>query len=221
MSSVSSLVRWKTHTHKVVQPPSGGLCHPFSHLLRLFGMPVGDAVTIGSRKTISDTVGSILEALDGRLLLVGINVELDEQEQVAGQNAASKQGSSLSASAISHVRQVPVSSGEPGVGAEVYREEINNELGDLHCGQILLPPNPLTTSGRIVVVIHENVNCKVETDDDPGDTGAPVELGKAQESSDSVVVHMQEGKRFLLEDEENGVKELEVLEIVVDNIIKF
>jgi len=79
-------------------------------------MSVGDAVTVGSRKTFSDTVGSTLEALDGRLLLVGINVELDEQEQVTGQNAASKQGSTLGASAVPNVRQVPVSSSEPGVG---------------------------------------------------------------------------------------------------------
>jgi len=184
-------------------------------------MSVGDAVTVGSRKTISDTVGSTLEALDGRLLLVGINVELDEQEQVAGQNAASKQGSTLSASAVPDVRPVPVSGSEPGVGAKVYREEIDNELGDLHGGQILLPPNPLATSGRIVVVIHENVNREVETDDNPGDTGAAVKLGKAQESSDGVVVHMQESKWFLLQDEEDGVKEFEILEIVVDNVIEF
>ena len=79
-------------------------------------MSVGDAVAIGCRKTVSNTVGSTLEALDGRLLLVGINVELDEQEQVTGQNTASKQGSGLSASAVPNVRQVQVSSGEPGVG---------------------------------------------------------------------------------------------------------
>ena len=79
------------------------------------------------------------------------------------------------------------------------------------------------------------------------DAGATVELGKAQESSDSVVVYMKESyginenarartqsaeivagstprvgrtKRFLLQHEENGIEELEVLEIVVDNIIE-
>jgi len=79
-------------------------------------MSVGNAITVRRRKTVSDAVGSTLEALDGRLLLVGINVELDEQEQVTGQDAASKQGSRLSASAVPNVRHVPVSSGEPGVG---------------------------------------------------------------------------------------------------------
>jgi len=79
-------------------------------------MSISDPVTVGCRKTVSNTVGSTLEALDGRLLLVGINVELDEQEQVTGQNATPKQGSGLSASAVPNVRHVPVASGEPGVG---------------------------------------------------------------------------------------------------------
>lgn len=37
---------------------------------------VGDAVTVGD--AISNTVGRTLEALDGRLLLVRVNVEFDE-----------------------------------------------------------------------------------------------------------------------------------------------
>jgi len=178
-------------------------------------------MSVGLGKTVSYTVGNTLEALDSRLLLVGINVELDEQEQVTGQNTASKQGSRLGASTISDVRRVPVPSGEARVGAEVDGEEIDNELGDLHRGQILLPPNPLATSGCVVVVIHENVNSEVEGDDDPGNASATVKLSKAQESGDGVVVYMQESKRFLLQDEENGVKEFEILEIVVDNVIEF
>ena len=64
-------------------------------------MSVGDAVNITVGNPVSDTTGNILEALDGRLLPVRINVELDEQEQIAGQNATSKQGSCLGASAVS------------------------------------------------------------------------------------------------------------------------
>jgi len=62
-------------------------CSVSSHLLRLFG------VSIGLGETVGNTVGRILEALDGRLLLISIDVELDEQQQVAGENTASKQGS--------------------------------------------------------------------------------------------------------------------------------
>jgi len=210
----------QTHT-RPFNHPSGGPCHPFSHLLRFFCMSVGDVVAVGNGNTVSDTVRSILEALDGRLLLVRINVELDEQEEVAGQNTTSKQGSRLSAGAVPNIRPIPVASGEARVGAEVDREEIDDELSDLHGGQIFLPPYLLATSGCIVVIIHQNVNGEVEGDDDPGDAGAAVELGKAQESSDSVVVYMEEGKRFLLQYEENGVEELEVLEVVVDDVIEF
>jgi len=65
-------------------------------------MSVGDAITVSN--AVGDTVGRTLKALDGRLLLVRINVELDKQEQVAGQNTTSEQGSSLSPSAVTHVR---------------------------------------------------------------------------------------------------------------------
>jgi len=205
------------NARKVVQPPpSGGLCH----LLRLFGMSVGDAVTVGLGDTISNTVGSTLEALDDRLLLVRINVELDKQDQVAAQNPTAEQSSRLGPRTVSHVRRLPIVGGETRVCSKVYREEVNNELSDLHRGQVLLPPNLPSTSGCVVVVIHQNVNREVKGDDDPGDAGATVKLGKAQESSDGMVVHMQESERFLLQDEENGVDELEVLEIVVDNIIE-
>jgi len=171
--------------------------------------------------TVSDTVGSALKTLDRRLLLVRIDVELDKQEQVAGQDTASEQGSSLSPSAVPEGRRVPIVSGETRVGTKVDRKEIDDELGDLHRGQVFLPPDLLSSSGCVVVVIHENVNGEVETDDDPRNASATIELGKAQESSDSVVVYMKESKRFLLQHEENGIEELKVLEIVVDNIIEF
>jgi len=182
-------------------------------------MSVGDPISVSN--TVSNTVGGALETLDGRLLLVCINVELDEQEQVAGQDTASEQGRSLSPSAVSRGRQVPILGGETSVGTKVDRKEIDDELGNLHRGQVLLPPDLLSTSGCVVVVIHEDVNGEVETDDDPRDAGATIELGKAQESSDSVVVYMKESKRFLLQHKENCIEELEVLEIVVDNIIEF
>lgn len=69
-------------------------------------MSVGERATVDVGNTISDTVGSVLEAFYSRLL-VCINVELDKQEQVAGQDTTSKQGSSLGASAVSYVRHIP------------------------------------------------------------------------------------------------------------------
>jgi len=196
-------------------PPPGG-----SRLLSFFGMAIGEGATIGIGNTVSDTIGSVLEAFYGRLL-VRINIELDEQEQVAGQDTASHQGSSLGAGAVSHVRQVPRRRRVARVCAEVDREEINHKLGDLHGGQVFLPPNLLATGGCVVIVIHANVNRKIERNDNPGDAGTTIELGEAQESSDGVVIHMQESEWLLLQDKEDGIEELEVFEKVVDNIKEF
>jgi hypothetical protein len=55
-------------------------------------MPVSGRVTIAVRNTVRDAVRSLLLGFDSRLL-VGIHVELDEQEQVAGQNGTPEQGS--------------------------------------------------------------------------------------------------------------------------------
>ena len=123
--SFPSLGRTDTQT-KSFNHPSGGLCHSSSHLLRLAAraksqpprlaqtskgeaiqysrVSVGDPVTVWLGDTVSDTVGSTLETLNRWLLLVGVNVELDEQEQVTGQDTASKQGGRLSASAVPNVR---------------------------------------------------------------------------------------------------------------------
>lgn len=83
-------------------------------------MSIGDTVAISLDKTVSNAVGSVLEDLDGWLLLVGIDVELDKQEQVTGQNTASKQGSRFGASAVSKARQVPAPGGETRVGCKSH-----------------------------------------------------------------------------------------------------
>lgn len=55
-------------------------------------MPVGEGVTVDVDNTVGNTGRGLLQGFDGRLL-VCINVELDEQEEVTGQDAASEQGS--------------------------------------------------------------------------------------------------------------------------------
>jgi len=77
-------------------------------------MSVGDSIRVGN--TVGNTIGSFLKVSNGRLCFVGVNVELDEQEQVTGQDSTSKQGSGLSPSTVSEVRQLPGTNGEPRVG---------------------------------------------------------------------------------------------------------
>ena len=129
-SIFSFMMHLNRHNHKLVQPRSGGR----HHLLRLFAersiasisasfqqrgrknLPTSVGNAIGASDAVGDTVGSALEALDRRLLLVRINVELDKQEQVAGQDTASEQGSSLSPSAVPKGRRAPIVGGETRVG---------------------------------------------------------------------------------------------------------
>jgi hypothetical protein len=57
---------------------------------------------------------------------------------------------------------------------------------------------------------------QVEDDWDPGDGGMAEELSVAQKGSGAVVVGVQECERLLLEEEEDGVEEFEVLGQVVE-----
>lgn len=59
------------------------------------------------------------------------------------------------------------------------------------------------------------MNCQIQCDNHPGDGGVTEELSEAEESSCSVVVGVEESKRLLLENEEDGVDEFEVLGEVV------
>lgn len=109
--------------------------------------------------------GCLLDALlDGLLgLLVGHAVEVDEQEQVRGKETTAEQSRSLGTSAATHVGKVgPVGVSKVGVGAEVDGKQINDELGDLHRGQITLPPDLGASSRAEIVVVHEDVNSQVQ-----------------------------------------------------------
>ena len=59
------------------------------------------------------------------------------------------------------------------------------------------------------------MHSQVEGDGDPGDGSVAEQLGEAEEGGGAVVVGVQEGERFLLEEEEDGVDKFEVLREVV------
>lgn len=60
------------------------------------------------------------------------------------------------------------------------------------------------------------MNHQVEGDRNPRDGGQTNELGVAEESRGTVVVSVEEGQGLLLEEEEDGVDQLEVLGEVVE-----
>lgn len=57
---------------------------------------------------------------------------------------------------------------------------------------------------------------EVQRNGDPRHRGVAEELGVAEESGGAVVVGVEEGERLLLEEEEAGVDQLEVLGQVVE-----
>jgi hypothetical protein len=149
-------------------------------------------------------------------LLVGGDVESNEQNEVAGQDAHAGKRSELLTGADAGGRQPgEVAGGEVGVGGEVDEAQVDDELGDLQDGDVLLPPNADATRSLEVVPVHDDVDGEVEGDDNPGNSGVAEELGVAEKGGGTVVVGVQEGQRLLLEDKEDGVNQLEVLGQVV------
>jgi hypothetical protein len=115
---------------------------------------------------------------------------------------------------------------------EVDDEEINDELGDLKCREVLLPPNLVASSRHEVIVVpvrakrrksalvsfasqklqhsHQDVYGQVGDDGNPRDGGASVELSVAEGGGRGVVEDVEELEGLLLHDEEDGVGELPV-----------
>ena len=149
-------------------------------------------------------------------LLVGRDVESDEQNEVAGQDAHAGESSELLTGADAGGGEPgEVAGGEVGVGSEVDKAQVDDELGDLQDGDVFLPPDADATGGLEVVPVHDDVDGEVEGDDNPGDGGVAEELGVAEKSGGTVVVGVQEGQGLLLEDKEDGVNQFEVLGQVV------
>lgn len=110
--------------------------------------------------------------------------------------------------------------------------KINDKLDDLKTGDPLLPPDADAARALEVVPVHDDVNHQVERDRDPGDGGEADELGVAEESSRAVVVAVEEGcsglalawvcgiwpptQWLLLQDQEDGIDQFEVLGEVVE-----
>ena len=69
--------------------------------------------------------------------------------------------------------------------------QIDHELGDLHDGDVLLPPD-LDSARRLEVVpVHDDMNPEVEGDGHPGNGSVADQLGIAKQGSGAMVVGVQ------------------------------
>ena len=93
--------------------------------------------------------------------------------------------------------------------------KVNDKLDNLQTSDPLLPPDTDTTGTLEIVPVHDNVHQKVDGDRNPLHSGQTNQLGIAKKSGGTVVVGMEEGQGLLLEEQENGVDQFEVLGQVV------
>lgn len=145
----------------------------------------------------------------GHRLLVGRKVERDEEEQVRREDADSGDGSELFAVAFSSIGEPrPVGAGEVGPGGKVdeacvpvsgvgsvlraRHTEIEDELHNLHDGDVLLPPDLDATSALEIVPVHDNVDGEIEGDNHPRDGRTADELRVAEKSRSAMVVSVEE-----------------------------
>jgi len=163
---------------------------------------------------------SSIDLLASITLLVGLCVKVDEQQEVAGEQGAAKVGGILGSTAVAKSREGGVGKGKVSVGAEVDDEQVDDELNDLHGSEIFLPPDSSTSSSAEVVPVHENVDSQVQDDRNPRDRGGSDKLSVAKQCSHTVVEPVKEFELLLLDDEEDGVKQLPVLDQIVKVIQK-
>lgn len=189
-------------------------------------LAIGMSVSVSICVTVGLAIRNIVSVSQlvrlGRRLLVSVNVELDEEAQVTSEQSTSRKSRGLSSSAVTNMRQrgsVDVSKSLPS--AKVDKVKVDDELGNLHCGQVFLPPDLSTSGSGVVIIVHQYMDTKVQGDDNPRHASPSIELRETQGSRGRVVEYMQEGQRLLLEGEEYSIQKLEILEVIVDHIVKF
>lgn len=70
--------------------------------------------------------------------------------------------------------------------------QINDELDDLKTSDPFLPPDADASRTLEVVPVHNDVNCEVKSNGDPGDSSQANQLGVAEKSSGAMVVAVEE-----------------------------
>jgi hypothetical protein len=149
-------------------------------------------------------------------LLVRGEVEGDEENEVRADNNNTSKGGKLLSSTLAGVGHPgEICKGKVCVRCEVDEADVDDELDYLEASDPLLPPDTDPTITLKVVPVHDNVNCQIQRNDSPLNRGMPNQLGIAQDSSRTMVIAVEERQRFLLEEQEYIIEELEVFGQIV------
>lgn len=165
-----------------------------------------------SRGFLGGGTGSGWDSLLGALGLVHLDVEGNEQEQVTSQDQVAVGSSQFGTVTVTNVWQRwEVSEGIVGVSSKVNKHQVDQELNDLESGDPFLPPHSDTSSTQEVVEVHDNMDGQVQSDWDPFNGGGTSQLSVTQQGSGTMVVGVQKQQLLLLQHQENGIDQLEVL----------
>ena len=157
-----------------------------------------------------------------RGLFVGVAVEENKQDQVAHEDAETREGGGGFAVAVAHIWEPwRVQVNVVMVNTVDAHDDVDDKLYNLTCRDELLPWAPDTNARERIVAVHDDVHGEVQADDDPRQGGLVHNLRVAQGSGSHVVIHVQEEQLLLLEHEKERVGKLPVLEVVVDDVEHF
>lgn len=126
--------------------------HAISNPVRRTDDTIGLAIGMTISMTIRHTLLAILS-----LAQVGRDEKLDEQEEVRAEKSASENGSAFRPSTVFCFWEERIlfveTMREELEGGVIYDGEVDHELGDLHSGHVLLPPETTAACCTIVIVI--------------------------------------------------------------------
>ena len=129
----------------------------------------------------------------GTSLLVGSNIEQDEENQVRAQNDTTRNSSKLLTGALPCIGSPwVVCACKVSVTGKVDDKQVDDELKNLKDGDLFLPWDTNTGGSATVVAVHQDVDCQVEGDGNPGYGGQADQLGITQKSCGAMVISVEE-----------------------------
>jgi len=135
------------------------------------------------------------------VLLVGGDVERDEEDEVRAKDSHARESSEFLSSTATRVwHPWKVGGGEVCVRGKVNKDKVNHELNDLETSNPFLPPDANATRALEVVPVHDNVNHQVKSNWDPGHRSQANQLGVAEKGSRAMMVAVEESQWLLLQD---------------------
>lgn len=101
----------------------------------------------------------------GLLCLVSDTIKVDKQQKVRREKSTTENSRGFSTSTATHIGQMrPVSGSKVSISTEIDHKQVDDELSDLECSQVLFPPNLGTSSSTEVVIVHQYMHSQVQSD---------------------------------------------------------